>query len=664
MPCTVSACRRAGCARIAGVALAGLVLVACTPTPGPAPVAGAASDTVARAHAEVAATADLADPPAFADARRGFIAAPSGQVRDAAGRVVWDFDAYAFVKGAAPPTVNPSLWRQALLNNEVGLFEVVPGIWQLRGFDLANMTLVEGETGWIVIDALTARETAAAALAFARAHLGDRPVSALVFTHSHADHFGGALGVLSAPDAAARGVPVVAPAGFLEEATSENILVGTAMTRRAAWMYGNLLPKDPGGSVDTGLGKTVAIGSVGILPPTLTIDRPAQELVLDGRRFVFHPVPGAEAPSEFVFALPDFGAFCGAELMGQTLHNLYTLRGAKVRDGLKWAAYLDASLEWAAGAQVLFNQHHWPVWGEARIRESIERQRDAYKFIHDQSVRLMNAGLTAPEIAESLVLPKALSDHLAVRGYYGTVRHNAKAVYQHYLGWFDAHPSNLDPLPPVEAARRYVDLAGGAAALRERARAAHLAGEFRWAAELLKHAVYADPSDRESAALLADALEQMGYLAESATWRNVYLSGAHELRHGPPSEGVTLAAFTAMLAHAPTERFLERMAASIDGVAAADDRLRINLVLSDRGESHVLSLSDGVLHHRRAPPAADADATLAVSKDFFLRMMTGQAGAGDLLLSDEVDIEGDRIALARFLSRIEKADGRFPIVTP
>jgi alkyl sulfatase BDS1-like metallo-beta-lactamase superfamily hydrolase len=579
--------------------------------------------------------------------------------------VVWDFEAYAFVRGAAPPTVNPSLWRQALLNNHAGLFEVAPGIWQLRGFDLANMTLIEGERGWIVVDALTTRETAAAALAFAREHLGNRPVTALVFTHSHADHFGGALGVVSAEDAAARGVPVVAPGGFLEEATSENVLVGTAMARRAMYMYGNLLPKDPAGSVDTGLGKTLAVGRIGILPPTAVIDRQAQELVLDGRRFVFHPVPGAEAPSEFVFALPELRAFCGAELMGQTLHNLYTLRGAKVRDGLKWAGYLDAALGWAKGAEVLFNQHHWPVWGAARIRESIERQRDAYKYIHDQTVRMMNAGLNATEIAESLALPKVLHDHLAVRGYYGTVSHNAKAVYQHYLGWFDGHPANLQPLPPVEAGRGYVALAGGADRLRAAARAAHAAGDYRWAAELLKHAVHADAGDRESAALLADSLEQMGYLAESAIWRNVYLTGARELRSGPPAEGVTLAAFADMLRHTPTERFLERMAASLDGPEAADADLTVDLVLSDAGERHRLVVRDGVMHHRPAPaaPAPGADATLTVSRAFFLRMMTGQAGAADLLLSAEAEVEGDRIALARFFGLFEKAPGTFPIVT-
>jgi alkyl sulfatase BDS1-like metallo-beta-lactamase superfamily hydrolase len=644
-------------------ALAAIGLAACSPSPSTDSVASGVTPTVRQANAAVAKAADLSDPVSFADAKRGFIAAPTGQVRDAEGNIVWDYDAYAFVKGESPDTVNPSLWRQALLNNQIGLFKVTDGIWQLRGFDLANITLIEGKTGWIVVDTLTARETAAAAMAFARKHLGDKPVSAVIFTHSHADHFGGALGVISSEEAASRKVPVVVPAGFMEEATSENLLVGAAMTRRAAYMYGNLLPKDAKGSVDTGLGKTIAVGRVGILPPTVIIDQPKQELVIDGRQFVFHTVPGTEAPAEFVFYLPEFRAFGGAELMSHTLHNLYTLRGAKVRDGLRWADYLDRSLDWAGEAEVVFNQHHWPVWGKERIREFIVKQRDSYRFIHDQTVRMLNAGLTAPEIAEKLVLPKSLHDYLNVRGYYGTVSHNSKAVYQFYIGWFDGNPANLHALPPAEAARRYVALAGGADKLVAEAQKAFDAGEFRWAAEILKHAVYADAKNKAAADLLAKSFEQMGYMAESAPWRNFYLSGARELRTGPPEKGISLAAFADMLQYTPTERFLERMAASIDGTKSADSTLKINLVFSDRDESYVLAIENGVLHHRKAPPAADANATLTLTKAFFLQMMTGQAGAKDLLLSDQTKIEGSKVDLAKFFGMIEKAPGTFPIVT-
>ena len=663
-------CRAARrCFGVAGTALLAWLVLAAGCSRGPSDTqrgdggGGAVTAAVQQANAAAARAADLSDPASFADARRGFIAAPTGQVKDEQGRVVWDFEAFAFVKGDAPATVNPSLWRQALLNNQVGLFKVSDRIWQLRGFDLANLTLIEGASGWIVVDTLTSRETAAAAMAFARRHLGDRPVTGIVFTHSHADHFGGVLGVISAEDARTRRVPVVAPSGFMDEATSENLLMGGAMPRRSMYMYGDRLPRSAAGLVDNGLGKAVAYGRVGILPPTVVVEGAGQERVIDGVRFVFHNVPGSEAPAELVFMLPQLKAFGGAELMSHTLHNLYTLRGAKVRDSLKWAAYLDDSLEWSAGAEVVFNQHHWPVWGSERIREFIVKQRDAYRYIHDQTVRQINAGLSGPEIADSLQMPKALQDYLNVRGYYGTVRHNARAVYQFYMGWFDAHPANLNVLPPQEAGKRYVALAGGSANMVAAAQKAFDAGEFRWAAELLKHAVYADPKDGPASELLARSFEQMGYMAESAPWRNFYLTGALELRQGAPAEGLSPALLLDMLQHTPIERFLDRMAASIDGPRADGLKLSINLNFSDLGENHVLRLENAVLHHRKAPPDASANATLTLTKPFFLQMMTGGAGAKDLLLSDQTRIEGSRIDLGRFFAVIEKAPGNFPIVT-
>ena len=657
------ACRPPAIRRAAALVLLAAAALAGCPRSGPAQTGGAVTPTVQQANAAVAQAADLSDPASFADAKRGFIAAPKGQVKDEAGHVIWDYDAFAFVEGQAPATVNPSLWRQALLNNQIGLFKVRDGIWQLRGFDLANITLIEGRTGWIVVDTLTSRETAVAAMAFARQHLGDKPVSAVIFTHSHVDHFGGALGVIPADEAKARGVPVVAPVGFMEEATSENLMMGVAMGRRSMYMYGSRLPRAANGLVDTGLGKAVAYGRVGILAPTVVVDQPTQEVTLDGLRFVFHNVPGSEAPAEFTFYLPGLQAFCGAELMSHTLHNLYTLRGAKVRDALKWAGYLDASLAHAAQAEVLFNQHHWPVWGRARIDEFISKQRDVYRYIHDQTVRQMNAGLTGPEIADTMSLPKPLQDHLNVRGYYGTVRHNVRAVYQFYLGWFEAHPANLDALPPVDAGKRYVALAGGADKVVAAAQQAFDAGEFRWAAELLKHAVYADPQHRAASELMARCFEQMGYMAESAPWRNFYLTGALELRQGPPDKGIPSSALLDMLQHTPIERFLEAMAANLNGPKAADASLKINLVFSDLGESYVLQIGNGVLHHRQAPPAGDANATLQLTKPFFLRMLTGGAGAKDLLLSDQTKIEGSRIDLGRFFALLDKAPGNFPIVT-
>lgn len=648
------------------LALAALALLGYRQWQARPPAAGAngeVSATVAQAHAAVARAADLSDAPAFADARRGLVAVPKGQVRNDKGELIWDFDGFAFVQGAAPPTVNPSLWRQALLNNQIGLFKVTEGIWQLRGFDLANMTLIEGKTGWIVVDTLTARETAAAAMAFARQHLGNRPVSAVIFTHSHVDHFGGALGVIGADEAKARQVPIVAPAGFMEEATSENLLMGTAMGRRAMYMYGNRLPRGATGTVDTGLGKAVAFGQVGILAPTVLVEQPTQELVIDGLRFVFHNVPGSEAPSEFVFEIPERRAFGGGEMMSHTLHNLYTLRGAKVRDALKWAGYLDESLAWVERSDVVFNQHHWPVWGRERIREFIVMQRDSYKYIHDQTVRLMNAGLIASEIAEAVELPKRLRDYLDVRGYYGTVRHNVKAVYQGYLGWFDANPANLDALPPLDAARRYVELAGGAGAAVAAAQKAFDAGDFRWAAELLKHVVYAEPRNAAAKELLARSFEQMGYMAESAPWRNFYLTGALELREGPPDKGLTRDALIDMLQHAPIERFLDALAGALNGPKAEDLRLTINLNFSDLKENYVLRLENSVLRHYRQPIDPAANATLTLTKPFFLKMMTGGAGAKDLLFSDQTHIEGSKLDLGRFFTLLDKAPGTFAIVT-
>ena len=657
--------RRRRLARCVTCLLAVIALIGCgEKSGGPAIGGGDVAPATLGANQAVAKAYDLGDRSAFDDAKRGFIAAPSGKVTDTAGNVIWDFEAFAFVQGEAPATVNPSLWRQALLNNQAGLFKVADGIYQLRGFDLANISLIEGKTGWIVVDTLTSRETAEEAMRFVRKHLGDRPVSAVIFTHSHVDHFGGALGVISADEAAKRQIPIVAPEGFIEEATSENVVVGNAMGRRSMYMYGSRLERSASGLVDNGLGKAVAYGQVGILAPTQLVTKPSQEMTLDGVQFVFHNVPGSEAPAELTFYLPDRKAYCGAEVMSHTMHNLYTLRGAKVRDALKWARYIDEATGHAAEAEVFFGQHHWPVWGRERIRDFMVKQRDVYRYTHDQTVRMMNAGLTSREIAEQIKLPKSLDDFLDVHGYYGTVRHNAKAVYQYYLGWFDANPANLNPLPPVEAARRYVDLAGGMTQLVAAAQSAFDKGEYRWAAELLSHATFADPGDGPAKELLARTYDQLGYAAESGPWRNFYLTGAYELRNGPPAKGIPPSVLLDMLAHTGIERFLEAMAGSLDGPAAEGKSLKVNLVFSDLNESYVLWLENAVLHHRKASPATDANATLKLTKPIFLKMMTGTAGVKDTLLSDDLTVEGSRIDLVRFFTLIVKAPGTFPIVAP
>ncbi|MGH8442253.1 MAG: alkyl/aryl-sulfatase [Nevskiaceae bacterium] len=630
-------------------------------------VGGATADATAAtaaANAQMAASLALDDPQGLEDAARGLIARPSGRIQLADGTVLVDFDAFAFLQGAAPPSVNPSLWRHAQLNAQIGLFKVADGIHQLRGFDISNMTLIDGKTGWIVVDPLTSRESAAAALAFARQHLGDKPVTAVIFTHSHIDHFGGVLGITSAQEVVGRGIPIVAPQGFMEEATSENVMVGVAMGRRSGFQFGKDLPRDAKGFVDAGLGKGVAYGTFGILPPTQLVSGATQELTLDGERFVFHNTPNTEAPAEMTFEVPELKAYCGAEILAQTVHNLLPVRGAKVRDALGWSGYLDDALGRLAGIEVFFASHNWPVWGREKIARFITVQRDAYKYTHDQTVRLINAGYTMSEIAEQVKLPASLAPQFAARGYYGDLRHNVKAVYQFYLGHYDGNPAHLDPLPPEATAPRYLELMGGKAGVIKAARGAYDRGDFRWAAELLNHVMFAQPDDAEAKALLAQAYEQMGFMAEASTWRNSYLTAAAELRHGPPAKGLDRTRFFEVLLHTPTERFLDAMAAALNGPDAEGKDLKINLVLTDTKESHVLWIENAVLHHRAGAPAADADATLALTHEMFVRLVSGAAGAKDLLLSDDAKVTGSRLDLGRFFGLLDKATGTFAVVTP
>lgn len=599
----------------------------------------------------------------FSDAARGFIAKPTGKILGENQKVIWDFDSFNFLNTDAPETVNPSLWKQAQLNNNIGLFKVSDGIWQLRGFDLANMTLIEGKTGWIVVEALTSKETAQAALKFARQHLGDKPVSAIIFTHSHVDHFGGALGVLTPEQIASKSVPVIAPVGFMQEATSENLLAGPAMSRRAGYMYGQNLPRNAQGLVDNGLGKAVSFGTIGILEPTVLIDQPQQKMLVDGLEFIFYNVPHSEAPAELTFSIPSKKAYCGAEILSHTLHNLYTLRGAKVRDSLKWASYLDEALEHTKDSEVFFAQHHWPVWGNENIQKFIRVQRDSYKYIHDQTVRMMNAGLNGTEIAEKMQLPRNLDQELNAHGYYGTVKHNSKAVYQYYMGWFDANPANLDNLPPVEAAQRYIKLAGGEAQLLTSAQKAYDQADYRWAAELLKHALYNNPNSQTARILQAKTFSQLGYMSEASSWRNFYLTGAKELLEGQSKQGLSTVMLMDMLQYTPTERFLESMAASLNPERAADQNLIINLNFSDSHEIYQLTVANSILHYQKLNQLAPANTTLTLTKPFFLKMMTGQSGALDLMFSKETHIEGSRLDLKKFFSLFDKAQGNFPIVT-
>ena len=608
---------------------------------------------------------DFSDEQDFEDARRGLVASdPELRVLARDGGLVWDAASYDFIDQEAPDSVNPSLWRQARLNNIHGLFEVTEGVYQLRGYDLSNMTIIEGETGWIVVDPLTARETAAAAISFAREHLDPRPIVAIIFTHSHIDHFGGVLGVLTAEGVVADQIRIIAPAGFMHEATSENIIAGPAMGRRAMYMYGKSLARSERGHVDSGLGKSPAFGSFGLLEPTEIIDRTPQRLEIDGIEFIFQNAASTEAPAELTFYLPHVKAFNGAEVTSHNMHNLYTLRGAKVRDALNWSDAIGESIDLFGEAEVYLASHHWPIWGNERIVEFLEQQRDLYKYIHDQTVRLFNAGLTPAEIADTLELPRALRSSFFNRGYYGTVRHNARAVYQAYLGWYDGNPANLNPLAPSEAGRRYVELAGGAAALLGQAQAAFDRADYRWTAELLNHLVFAEPDNEDARALLAATYDQLGYQAESALWRDVYLMAAWELRHGPPEQGLNVASMKDILSQTPAENFFDSMAVRLNGPDAEDVELQVNVLFTDTGAEYELEISNAVLHHRPARDDSNPDATLILTHDLFVAMLTGQAGLKETLFSDELEVEGNVLQLARFFSLFDKPQGDFNIVTP
>jgi alkyl sulfatase BDS1-like metallo-beta-lactamase superfamily hydrolase len=601
----------------------------------------------------------------FVNARRGLIGALENPViQTEEGVEVWNLDKFAFEVGDSPDSVNPSLWRQAKLNSIHGLFEVVEGIYQVRGYDLANMTLVAGEKGWIVIDPMTTLETGRAALELVSKHLGDRPISALIYTHSHIDHFGGARAVLPDPDLAAS-VPVIAPEGFLVEAVSENVLAGTTMSRRASYMFGFLLERGPRGHVDSGLGKASTPGTFGLVAPNRIVSETPTEMTIDGVRLIFQNTPGAEAPAEFMIYLPDFQALCGAENVSHVLHNVYTLRGAKVRDALLWSNYIDETIDlFGAEADVLFSSHHWPTWGNDAVVGHLEKQRDVYKYIHDQTLRMANLGLTPREIADQLRLPESLARTFGNRGYYGTVSHNAKAVYQHYFGWFDGNPANLNPLPPEDAAPRYVEYMGGADAILTKAQASYDAGDYRFVGMVLNHLVFADPENQPARELLARTYEQMAYQAESGPWRDFYLTGATELRRGPVPLPFRTTGTSDIVSAMPSSLFFDALAVRLNGQKAEGEHIVLNFVFTDIGETHVLELENAVLHHREAPAREDADVTLRLARttwdSIIIRETTPQAA----ILDGSIDVDGSRLSLLSFFSLLDTFEPTFEIVVP
>ena len=623
------------------------------------------TEATARLNAEFGKELAFNDQQDFENAQRGLIARDLDlRIKNAQGEFIWNQPGYEFMQGDAPTSVNPSLWRQGKLNNIHGLFKVTEGIYQLRGHDLANMTIIQGSTGWIIVDPLTAEETASKAMDLARKHLGDAPILAIIYTHSHIDHFGGVLGIMSEEEAKTNKIRIIAPKGFMEEATSENIIAGVAMARRSMFMYGKNLARSQRGHVGSGLGKGPAYGTFGILTPNEIIDRTGQEKIIDGVRFVFQYAPESEAPAELTFYLPDLKTFCGAEIVSHTMHNLYTLRGTKIRDALKWSSAINEAIELFGEAEIYFGCHHWPIWGNKQIIEFLTKQRDLYKYIHDQTVRLFNQGYTPMEIAEQFELPETLSTLFANRGYYGSLKHNIKAVYQAYLGWYDGNPANLDPLPPKESGKRYIEMMGGANAVLEKAKAFFDQGDYRWVAQLLNHLVFAEPDNTKAKALLARAYDQLGYQAESAPWRDVYLTGAYELRNGAPEKGIDMSILKGVLEKTPISYFFDSMAVRLKGPKAEGKTLALNITFTDINESYELKLENSVLHHRRAIPGSQPDVTIKVTHDLFIRMLVGQAGIKETIFSDDLSVEGSKLDLIKFLLLFEKPSGTFNIVTP
>ena len=593
----------------------------------------------------------------FEDASRGLIAQfASPTVTGAGGDVVWDLASYAFLEPEeSPATVNPSLWRQARLNMLHGLFKVTDRVYQVRGMDLSVVSFIEGDTGWIVIDPLISAEVAAAALELVNANVARRPVVAVIYTHSHIDHWGGVKGVTTVEDVEAGRCAIIAPEGFLEAAVSENVYAGNAMVRRATYMYGTLLPRDEKGQVDAGLGKVTSVGRVTLIPPTHVVTRTGETLTVDGVEVEFQLTPGTEAPAEMNFYFPQFRALCMAENCTHTLHNLYTLRGAQVRDAHAWSLYMNESIErYAAKTDVIFASHHWPCWGTERCRELLESQRDMYRYLHDQTLHLANQGLTSLEIAEALTLPPRLDRAWHNRGYYGSISHDVKAIYQRYLGFFDGNPANLEPLPPVESGKGYVELAGGAGALLARAREAFERGEYRWAAQLVNHLVFADPDNAEARELEADAFEQLGYQAESATWRNFYLTGAQELRGGIVRGVTPDTANPDVVGAMDVAMLLDYLAIRLSGERAAGADVRITLVLTDLDERYALEVANGVLNHTQGRDAAGEQ----------LRITTTHAALLGLLAGGEAALEGDPAKLAELVALLDEFEFWFPIVTP
>jgi alkyl sulfatase BDS1-like metallo-beta-lactamase superfamily hydrolase len=603
----------------------------------------------------------------FDDVKRGFIATlPDGVVAGPGPRPAFDTKPYAFLqKDEVPPTVNPSLWRQAQLNAVNGLFKVTDRVYQVRGIDVANMTIIEGDSGLILIDPLLSNETAKAALDLYLKNRPARPVVAVIYSHSHADHFGGARGVISAEDAASGKVKVIGPDGFMEHAVAENIIAGNAMSRRAQFQFGSTLPIGERAQIDTGLGKALSRGTISLIAPNDVIRQSYETRNIDGVDIEFHLVPGSEAPAEMLMYFPQFKLLDMAEDATHNMHNLYTLRGAEIRDGRLWSRYIDeAIVRYGDRTDTVIAQHHWPMWGNSRIVAFLKKQRDLYKFIHDQSVRLLNHGLTPTEIAEKLQLPASLAGDWSSRGYYGTLRHNAKAVYQFYLGWYDANPADLDPLPRAEIARKQVEYMGGADAVLKRAREDFKAGQYRWVASVMSQLVFADPANREARDLGADALEQLGYQSEAATWRNAYLLGAAELRNGVPAAQGPSTANAELLKGVSIDLAFDFLGVRLNAAKAEGKHIVINWTFTDTNETYVMNLENSALTHRSGKLADDADAGVKLTRAALDAITLKQRMFVGSILTGDVSISGNPLKLNELFGLLDEFSPNFEVVEP
>ena len=629
------------------------------------PVPHEATEATRIANEAFGAKLPLSDQSDFVDAKRGFLASiDGGVIRDDDGNIVWDQERYGFLQGQAPATVNPSLWRQAELNTIHGLFEVVDGIYQLRGYDLAVMTVVRGETGWILIDPLMTRETSAASLKLLQETLGQRPVSAVLITHTHGDHFGGIRGVVSEEDFEAGRVRIIAPEGFTEHTVSENVIAGIAMSRRAGLQFGNNLPAGPTGQVDSGIGKALSSGVVGFMQPTESIAETGQVLTVDGIEFEFISAPNTEAPAEFMFYMPQFRALHVAELATATLHNVLTLRGAQVRDALAWSKRIDDALAMFGNkSDVVLASHNWPTWGADNVKTYLENQRDTYRFIHDQTMRLANAGYTMHEIAAEIGEPAFMQEDFSTRGYYGTVNHNSKATYQRYFGWWDGNPANLNPHPPEEQAKRYVALAGGADAMIKNADKAYKEGDYRWTATLMNHLVFADPKNKTARAFLAGAYEQLGYQSESSIWRNYYLAAAIELREDFERPNQVRIANRDFVKAIPTADYFDALAVRVNPEKAKRDHI-VNFTFTDTNEIFGVRIAGGVTSHRVDGHYDDASIGVRLKRSDLDEITLGEATFQGKLARGAIRVDGNPLAFVQFLRSHDQLEPWFDVVTP